>query len=75
MTPDEARRRVKHWLLRLLQIERPFTPQRRLALDDHMNTDFRTAPISEIPPEIELDRLAEEEEDRRLAGGVQGRRL
>ena len=85
MSPDEARRRVKYWLLQGLQIDRPFgLPGRkhRLAVDDHMNcvcgVDFRTAPISDIPLEAELDQRAEEEEDRRLAAqlpeqGVRGR--
>ena len=67
MTPDEARRRVKFWLLQGLEI------QRLRPLDEHLNTDFRTRDIAAIPPESELDRLAEEEEDRRLAAGVRRR--
>ena len=63
---DEARRRCKFWLIQGLEIERPFGRKNRRALQDHLDLDFRQIPIADIPEVAELDRMAEEEEERRL---------
>ena len=63
----EARRRCKFWLILGLDIERPHGCRKhRRALQEHLDVEFRNIPIADIPEEAELDRMAEEEEERWL---------